>query len=567
MFKNIKNIKIGKRILILFIVCTIISSISGLMGIYLLEKTNRGYSVALENYGFSQGKIGSLGMLINENSAHIRDIVFLTEKEALDGAYEKIKNNTVIIDELLKYISNTNVSDDAKDIFSKLENQIKAYNIVRNKVIDLGMVNNQDEAHKLWVEEGAPQLLIVQDYTQKLVDMNVDAGIKVSNKLSSGGRTSILIMIIVIGIGFATSVIFALYIARNISRPIREIEEAAIKMSDGNFNINIDYESEDEIGSLANSIRKMIRITTEIILDTARGLKEVSTGNFNISSEVEFIGEFKQVKEAIKEVTLTLSETIYQITAVADQVACASEQVAGSAQNISEGATDQASAIEELSASISEVSDQITMSAENAKKTNGIADETKDIILDGNEKMKEMIFAMGEISKSSKGIEQIIKTIDNIAAQTNLLSLNAAIEAARVGEAGKGFAVVANEVRNLASESSKAVQDTSILIENSIKAVENGTRVANETALSLEMIVGKAVGITSLVKEITSATDEQSVSVNQINQGIEQISEVIQTNSATAQESAAASEEMTSQAYMLKELVDRFNLYKDNSKS
>ena len=230
------------------------------------------------------------------------------------------------------------------------------------------------------------------------------------------------------------------------------------------------------------------------------------------------------------------------------------------AQALSQGATEQASSIEELAATITEMSGQIQNNAQSALQASQTVDGVGEKILESNQQMQTMTKAMGEISASSSEIGKIIKTIEDIAFQTNILALNAAVEAARAGEAGKGFAVVADEVRSLASKSSDASKSTAALIENSLKAVENGTRIADETAQSLLSVVEGTKEIASQINQIAAASSEQSKGAAQVQLGIDQIPNVVQTNSATAEESAAASEELSGQAQMLKTLISKFKL-------
>ena len=237
-----------------------------------------------------------------------------------------------------------------------------------------------------------------------------------------------------------------------------------------------------------------------------------------------------------------------------------SDQVSSGAQALSQGATEQASSIEQLSASIIEISDQVRSNAVNANNATSLVESVGKEIDRSNIHMQEMIRAISEISDKSAQIGRIIKTIDDIAFQTNILALNAAVEAARAGAAGKGFAVVADEVRNLAGKSAQAASETTELIESSISAVLNGTRIADETAESLSSVVTGASKITSLMQDISKASNEQANSIGQVTQGIEQISGVVQTNSATAEESAAASEELSAQAQLLNSLVSKFKM-------
>ena len=360
-------------------------------------------------------------------------------------------------------------------------------------------------------------------------------------------------------------VVICLYVTKKLKQPIEEIEEAANKMAEGDFNINIEYESKDELGSLSDSMRQMSSKTKEIINDAVHVLDEVASGNFDVSTEMEYIGVFKDIEKSINKITNDLSETMSQINVASEEVGAASDQVASGSQMLSQGATEQASAIQELSATIMEISDKIKGTAENAQEANELTLDSNRQVKDGNEQMKQMVKAMEEISFTSNEISRIIKTIDDIAFQTNILALNAAVEAARAGSAGKGFAVVADEVRNLAAKSAEAAKNTSTLIVNSIEAVDKGTEIVDNTARSLEKIIDATKQTTVVVEAIAKASEEQASAINQITLGIEQISEVVQTNSATSEESAAASEELSGQAQMLKSLIENFKLKDINS--
>lgn len=265
----------------------------------------------------------------------------------------------------------------------------------------------------------------------------------------------------------------------------------------------------------------------------------------------------------MEQIIVSLNDTLLQISTASHQVAAGSEQMSAGAQALSQGATEQASSIEELAASITEVSEMIRQNASHAQQASNNMDETTLGIEHGDQQMQNLVVAMNEIERTSGEIERIIKTIDDIAFQTNILSLNAAVEAARAGEAGKGFAVVADEVRNLASKSAEAAKETTVLIQSTLAAIKNGSAMVTETGKSLDQISDKAQIVNELVKKIAEASDTQASSIQQINVGINQISSVVQTNSATAEESAASSEELSAQAETLKTLVSHFKLKND----
>lgn len=351
----------------------------------------------------------------------------------------------------------------------------------------------------------------------------------------------------------------------NIKTPIKELDEAAQKIVKGDLDVVIKSTSNDEIGNLCDNMRKTAETLRNIIHDEDRLLGEMAKGNFNVSTSDEdmYVGEFASLVTSMRAINVNLSAALNRINEAADQVASGADQVSGGAQALSQGATEQASGIEELAATINDISIQVKNNAQSAQQAKVNVDNVGEKLEESNEQMQEMMKAMNEISASSSEIGKIIKTIEDIAFQTNILALNAAVEAARAGAAGKGFAVVADEVRNLASKSSAASKSTSALIATSLKAVENGTQIAAETAASMDIVVAGTKEINAQINHIAEASNEQATAIAQITQGIDQISGVVQTNSATAEESAAASEELSGQAQVLKSLVGSFKMRDD----
>lgn len=335
------------------------------------------------------------------------------------------------------------------------------------------------------------------------------------------GRSTIAAIAIIIILGVAAALVLNRIMANAIIRPVKGLSRTVTKVADGDLAVVLDKDAEKvaqdrtELGFLIAAFKRMVAQLHDIV------------ANFRSASE---------------------------------QVASGAEQVSRFSILISQGATEQASSVEQLTASLEEISSQTALNAENANKANKKAVHAKVDAEHGRNQMNEMLAAMEQINQSSGNISKVIKVIDDIAFQTNILALNAAVEAARAGQYGKGFAVVAEEVRNLAARSAQAAKETTEMIEGSVKNVENGMRIATETAKDLNGVVEEIARVSQLVNDIATASNEQAAGISQVSQGIVQISQVVQDNSATADESAAASEELAEQAAILKEDSSKFTV-------
>ena len=357
------------------------------------------------------------------------------------------------------------------------------------------------------------------------------------------------------------------YQAEQVDKLVVNLEKLAAGVLSCDMAVDEPDQDTEELYGVFNSISENLHLSVNTIKgyidEISYTLSEVSGGNLVVEITSDYQGDFIALKDSINAIVESLNSILIDINTAAEQVASGTTQVSDGNQEISQGATEQASSIEELSSSITQMAEQIRQNATNATTSTELAIKSKDAANDGNEKMKGMLKSMEEINESSSNISKIIKVIDDIAFQTNILALNAAVEAARAGAHGKGFAVVAEEVRNLAARSANAANETTTLIEGSIKKVEAGTQIANETAGALSSIVSGAEESAELLKGIAVASNEQATGIAQINKGIEQLSQVVQTNSATAEEGAAASEELSSQAELLKSMIAKFTLKTD----
>lgn len=558
-----KKMKLGKKLIVAFMTVTFLASLSGIILCFAVSSIDSQYGNALINYGFSQGDIGKAIIELDDRVTGAQATINAKTIEATAAAQAELD---VVREEYYRLeglVKNSLTSPEELAIFDNILASLEIFTKFGDEIIAQGNTNDPEilaQAVERIDTDLIPASEVVADYYMELMDLNIETGNKLSESLSSLTLTIMIGAIALIIASTIASVIIALRISKSITGGITQVEEAANKMAEGNYDVDVTYTGYDEIGSLADSIRKMTTVTKAIIADLSRGLALVGNGDFNISATVEFPGVFQELEKSVYTICSGLSETLSNINDTASLVDSGSEQVSMGSQSMSQGATDQASSVEELLASVNEVSEQIQKSAENTKTTKKVVNETQEVVAVGNQQMEKMIIAMNDIKTSSSKIQNIVKTIESIASQTNLLSLNAAIEAARAGDAGKGFAVVAEEVRSLAEESANSTKDIIILVENSMTAVEEGTKIAAETAASLQEIVSKTESVVTLIDEIAETTLEQAEYMKQIGNAVDQISAVVEENSATAQESAASSEELSSQSKILKESIEKFNL-------
>ncbi|MCM1023720.1 MAG: methyl-accepting chemotaxis protein [Prevotella sp.] len=371
---------------------------------------------------------------------------------------------------------------------------------------------------------------------------------------------TIITVVVFLGIGAAVSVKMGLGIGKSVRLCTERIEALA----SGDLKSEVpEINRKDEAGRLSAATGRVVESLNGMIGDIGRVLEAMAGGDLSVDTragELFYVGDYENLLQYLRDINKNLSNTMAQIGESANQVTSGAEQVASGAQALSQGATEQASEIEALASRISGITADIEENSESCENASKLAGETIGYMNTAVSEMTRLSEAMASISETSESISDIINTIEDISFQTNILALNAAVEASRAGEAGKGFAVVADEVRNLASKSAEAAKTTTTLIQQSLDAVHNGTRIASSTSDALAGVEKRASGVDGIVKEIAAASEKQAAMIEQINSGIEQISSVVQTNSATAEQSAAASEELSGQASVLRDLIGTFKI-------
>lgn len=553
-----RNIKIRARMLISYGIIIILLLIASVIALFMLQKVGTNLTNFYHNNYTVTVEAWKARRSMQAARADIMQSILETDQAATEQLIEQAEQELALMRGTFPIIRERFRGD--IELVSQVENVLEEAIPYRDQIFELTRENKKTEAAKLVNEKYVPLLDKMGDLLSQISET---AGKNAKTMVEQGNTfvfTAIAVVCVVAGVSIVLAVALGVYIADGICKPVTELEKAAADISAGKLDTDISYQSGDELGRLADSMRATINDLRFYIQDFGYVMAELSKGNLTVNTKAEYQGNFADLQHSIMTLTEALNDTLRRLNESAEQVASGSEQVSFGAQALSRGASEQAASIEEVGDAIAMVSCQVKNNEDNAMQARLEARRVEEEMTASNQKMLDMISAMKDINETSGAIRKIIKTIENIAFQTNILSLNAAVEAARAGEAGKGFGAVADEVRNLAAKSAEASKSTAQLIQNAVAAVEKGTLIADETAKAL-MISGENVNnVACRVNEISEASTMQTESIIQINESIAQISEVVQSNSATAEESAAASEELSAQSQLLIGLAGRFKL-------
>lgn len=398
------------------------------------------------------------------------------------------------------------------------------------------------------------------------VDGLIFAGISIAEAEEETARIINYAIVISLAVIIVCIIFLTGYLKKRVSGPLGKITQAAERLEKGELGladgkqVQIDVRSNDEIGLLGEIFEGTISSLRAYIGEISEVLGAIAKGDLTQETQQNYTGDFLAIKKSLDSILGALNQTMGQFAASAGHVSDGADQVSASAQTLAQGATEQASAVTEISTTIADIS-------AGARETSNAAEEVGQFVNQAGaqlgvsiENVKELSVSMDRISEESKQIGTIIATIENIAFQINILSLNAAVEAARAGAAGRGFAVVAEEISSLASKSDEAAKATKELIESSAATIVEGGKAMNRVTEALGRTGELAGNVTVKMEQVVDAVEKQTVAMEQVSTGVEQISAVVENNSATSQECAAASEELSSQSSMLMELISSFQL-------
>ena len=545
-----------------FVKVAIIGAIAAVIGIVALLIAAIQYEKALSQYGFTQGDIGKSVAAFSESRSALRAVVGYDDEAVIDKQIELHDQKKAAFESYMDELNHSIKFTEGRDAYNKVLQELDGYWELDAQVLKLATSDDEDgylKAQDLDIGDLTAQYEQIYAEFVDLMNLCVEKGDQAEVNLGHMERIMLIAILVIVMTSFWSSVVLGKKMAGNIEKPMIALADRLQTFAQGDLNSAFpDRDTEDEISYMIQVAKGMAADLNLIITDAGELLGQMAEGNYAIGTKIEekYVGQFVTLKDAMRKMNRQMNSTLQQVSA-------GSENLAQSAQALAEGATEQAGSVEELTATITNITDAVSRTAGELQRTTEKAENYAQQADAGHTQMRSLMEEMDRINETSKKIQNIIADIEDIASQTNLLSLNAAIEAARAGESGKGFAVVAEQIRKLAEQSAQSAVDTRSLIEGSLQEIKNGNQAAEVAAESLEQIVTGVKEIATDAKRLSEESAAQAQAIQQAELGVNQISEVVQSNSAAAEESSATSEELSAQAYALNDMVEKFTLRRD----
>ena len=565
-FFHFRGVRIEKRLKKAFNLISIISAAVSLIGLIAIVVVTSNYKNAMNNYALPQGDIALFMNEYSECRSNMRGIIGYEDQDLIDSLKQKHavrKENTY---ERLAAIKETMVTEEGRAAYAEIEKALEAYFEAEAEVIKIGATTDQDMcriAQDMAVEKVAPLYEKLDAATLHLMEINIEKEHNMETICTLLEYGAIILMAILTLSIVAISKTVSVIIANGISQPLNQLCDRLMTFEKGDISSPFpNYRDDDEVGDMVQAVSLTTAKMQRMFGDMEYLLNEMADGNFNLktSCEEEYVGEFKGLLLALRQMNRRMDGALKDVRDASEMVSIGSTNLAEGAQALAEGATDQAASVQEMQATMDDLTRGLEKCADDMNSAYHQAEKCATAAETSKAEMGSMVSTMKRISDTSSKIESIISDIEDIASQTNLLSLNAAIEAARAGDAGRGFAVVADQIRSLAEQSAQSAVNTRKLIESSVNEINAGSAAAVKTAEVLEGVVASVKDIAGTSKELSENVKLQVDSIEQANIGICKISDVVQSNSATAEEAFATSEELSAQATSMDTLVAKFQL-------
>lgn len=564
--EKLMKMRIQKRLTRSALITVVLASVSAVIAAILLFVVSWQYDQVLTYNAFPQGDIGIAMKELADVRSATRGAIGYDEQNRIDQMTKTHDEAVATLQECMPKIEETQKSAEEREQFKQLQESVENYLKIDDEIIKLGGTTDEvksKKAQNMAFDDLVPAYQAAEEAFQDLMDVNVQKGDATQEALAITSVVMLIVIALIILAACFAAVKIGGKIAKSISDPIEALGKRLETFSQGDLTTPFpEYDNDDEVGDMVKSAVDMANKLSDIIADLEGLLAEMSKGNFAVSTscEEEYVGELTTLLTSFNTTKTEIDGSLKEVRDSSEMVSAGALNLAEASQALAEGATDQAASAEELQATIDEITeglkntvDQTNLASQEAERIAGEAEDSR-------AQMDLMVEAMQRISETSEMIGSVITEIEDIASQTNLLSLNASIEAARAGDAGKGFAVVADQIRTLAEQSAKAAVNTRELIESSIEEIQNGNRAAESTKKVLIGVVEDIRQLSESAKGINEISVMQAESMGQADAGVSRITDVIQANSATAQETSATSEELSAQATSMDEIVARFKL-------
>ena len=565
MLEKLEKMRIQKRLTVSSLITVLIASVAAIIAAILLFVVASQYNKVLTNYAFPQGDIGQAMADLADVRSATRGAIGYSEQSQIDQMVEihdqAVEDLQAALPEIKKSIVAKAGEKDYNNIVATLDNYLE----VDAKILKMGATTDAEQSKKAQdaaFDELAPAYATASEAFQGLMDDNISLGDKTHSSLQKMELIMLLLIIVIIVAACILATKIGGKIAQDIAQPMDDLARRLETFAQGDLTSPFpEYHNDDELGEMVQSVTDTTTKLSVIFADMENLLGQMSNGNFNIqtSCEEEYTGDFRPL-DSIREMKIQIDGTLKEVREASEMVSAGALNLAEASQALAEGATDQAASAQQMQATIDEITNGLNNTVDQTNDAYAEAERVAGEAESSRNEMSVMVEAMNRISETSEKIGSVITEIEDIASQTNLLSLNASIEAARAGEAGKGFAVVADQIRTLAEQSAKSAVNTRELIEESIREIEVGNKAAERTEKVLVEVVEAIHQLADNSKGISETSVQQAESMGQADAGVTRIADIIQSNSATAEETSATSEELSAQATSMDEIVARFSL-------